>query len=61
MNDAADHPPIIDPACPATALWQQRFNAAPLLVAQPEKLLPNQARLPIGDLESQLQQVENPY
>jgi hypothetical protein len=61
VNDAAYDPPVIDSASPTATPWQQRFNKAPLFIAQPEKLLPNQGRLPIGGLESQFERVENRY
>jgi hypothetical protein len=35
MQDAADHPPIIDPRLAAHVAWQIRFDPRPLLITQP--------------------------
>src|SRR3954454_6285129 len=53
VNDAADHPPVIDPVRTAAATRKQRLDPLPFLVSQPVKLLPHQGPLRFGSLESQ--------
>jgi hypothetical protein len=36
VNDAADHPPIIDPTRARLIVWQQRLNRRPLLITEPK-------------------------
>jgi hypothetical protein len=38
MQNAADHPPIIDPLLAAHVAWQMRFDPTPLLIVQPEQV-----------------------
>ena len=35
VNDAADHPPIVDPMCTSPAARHQRFDLRPLGIRQP--------------------------
>jgi hypothetical protein len=35
MQDAADHPSIIDPLFATHIVWQIRFDPRPLLISQP--------------------------
>jgi hypothetical protein len=35
MQDAADHPAIIDPLFATHIAWQMRFDPRPLLIRQP--------------------------
>jgi hypothetical protein len=39
MHDPADHAPIVFPLDPAHVRRQVRFNATPLLIAQPKQIL----------------------
>ena len=43
--DPADDPPIVDPTGAAPTFRQQRLDAPPLGIADPEKLLPHQGLL----------------
>ena len=47
MDDAADHPAVIDPRYSSRLVGQQRTQPLPLLVAQPE--LSRQITLHIND------------
>src|SRR5262245_39438433 len=38
MQDAADHPPVIDPLLAAYVARQMRFDPRPLLIAQPKQV-----------------------
>ena len=59
VDDAADHPPVIDPQHPARLVRQQRLQPRPLPVAQP-KLTRHLALLITGQLESHSERVGNP-
>nr|MCV4209702.1 hypothetical protein [Roseomonas sp. SXEYE001] len=37
MQNAADHPPIIDPRLARPAAWQVRINGRPGLIRKPEQ------------------------
>jgi hypothetical protein len=41
MQDAADHPPVINPILAAHVRRKQRLNPPPLIVAQPEQIAPH--------------------
>jgi hypothetical protein len=38
MQDATDHPPIIDPLLAPHIAWQMRFDPRPLLIVQPKQV-----------------------
>src|SRR5262245_21844603 len=41
MKDAADHATLVDPLLAAHILWQMRLDLPPLIVAQPEQIVPH--------------------
>jgi hypothetical protein len=51
MNDAADHPSVVDPTRSRLIAWQQRFDRQPLPIAQPE-LVRHLQRSVVSELES---------
>ena len=61
MDDAADHPTIIDAMGSLTASGQQRLDPLPLRIAQPINALPHQRLHRPWRLESQYRPVGNPY
>jgi hypothetical protein len=38
MQNAADHPPVIDTCLTAHVAWQMRLDPAPLLVTEPKQI-----------------------
>jgi hypothetical protein len=51
MNDAADHPSVVDPTCSRLITRQQRFDRQPLPIVQPE-LACHLQRSVVSELES---------
>jgi hypothetical protein len=53
VNDAADHPAIVDPTRARLIAWQQRFDRRPLLLVEPE-LVRHLRSSVVSELESLL-------
>jgi hypothetical protein len=53
MNDAADHPPVVDPTRTRLIAGQQRFDRRPLPIIEPE-LVRHHHRSVVSELESLL-------
>jgi hypothetical protein len=51
MNDAADHPPVVDPTRTRLIARQQRFDRRPLPIVEPE-LVRHHQRSVVSELES---------
>jgi hypothetical protein len=51
MNDAADHPSVVDPTRSRLIARQQRFDRRPLPIAEPE-LVRHLQRSVVSELES---------
>ncbi len=51
MNDAADHPPVIDTSLAPRVGRQERLQLQKLLIAEPEQSIRNR-QTPVQELES---------
>ncbi len=51
MNDAADHPPVIDMGLAPRIRRQQRLQLQKMLIAEPEQSIRNR-QTPVQELES---------
>ena len=59
VDDAAEHPPVVNPARTAPSQRQKRLNSRPLRIAQPTKMLPIKAPS-VQSLEAHLDADRNP-
>lgn len=59
VNNAADHPPVVDARLAPRVLRQQRLKPRELFLGQPE-MIANHRQSPFGDRESQTQARGNP-
>jgi len=60
MNDAADHPPVVNARLAARVCWQVRLDLGKLRIRQPEEIAIH-VGLPFGSRESQPAVHANPF